>query len=137
MAVDWGSIASEVSGALKSIGSTDAGFPVTLRRKTTTGGTPWDSSSSVTTFAYTTFAGFDKVEDVRDRSGTLIGQTRRTLMVDAVAGIVPSKDDEVAVGITAEQAEGDATLGTWLEIVDVKPLSPAGTPVMYAIDVSI
>lgn len=135
MAVNWDEIATDVSAALASVGSTDAGFPITLRKRTTTGGAPWDSSGASEGYSYTTFHGIDSVQDVRDRIGTLIGQTRRTLTVNAIAGTVPTDDDEVAVGVTAEQAE--AGEGVWLEILEIRPLAPAGVTLLYAIDVGL
>lgn len=131
MAEDWNAIAAEVDQAIRSVGdiSQPDGFPATLRRAGEPSGSPYDPTPGTPT--YTTLRVLDRNEAVRDAAGTLVGETRRTLTVGTDAGVVPSKADKIAVGITAEEAtEGSA----WHEIAEVRPLAPAGVAVLYEID---
>lgn len=130
---DWNAIAAEVEGALREVADTSQpdGFPVTLRKVVVTGGVPWDPGSGTATPTYTGFVGFETVQEVRDASGTLIGQTRRTITVNATAGVVPSDDDQVALGVEAGEASESSP---WVGILAVRPLSPVGTAVLYEID---
>lgn len=135
MAEDWSSIAAEVSDALRSVSDTSIpdGFPVTLRKQTTSGGNSWDPGSGTTTPTYTTLYGIIDTKELRDINGTLIGETKKTLTVNAT-GTVPSDDDFVALGITATQAN-DAS--AWRAIVAVRPVGPIPThPVAYEIDLA-
>lgn len=59
---------------------------------------------------------------VRDRSGALVGETKRTLLVAAETGVSPKKDDKVVLG------------GKKHEIEEVRTLSPAGTDVLFEVD---
>lgn len=130
---DWSDIAAEVEGALREVAdvSQPDGFPVVLRRVTVTGGNDWDPGSGTQDITYHAFVGFETVQEVRDASGTLIGQTRRTITVNATAGVAPSDDDKVALGITAADADEDSD---WVDIMAVRPLSPAEVVVLYEID---
>ncbi len=73
----------------------------------------------------TTITVVDLNQRVRDQSGTLIGQSQRTLYVSTSAGVVPEKDDKVVIG------------GTEHEIGEVRALSPGGTVVFYEVDLAI
>lgn len=132
MPENWSQIAAEVEEAIRSVSdvSRPSGFPVTLRKEGDATGDPWNPTPGAPT--YTTFYAVDDRREVRDASGTLIGETRRTLTVNATAGVVPSDDDRVAVGITAAEADDGSP---WLDIIAVRPLSPAGIAVLYEIDV--
>jgi hypothetical protein len=115
---DWRVIAAEVSDAIRSVSdvSQPNGYPVTLRIPGTVSGPEWDPVVSPPTY------------------GTLIGQTRHTLTVTADPDVVPLKSHTVAIGIAAEDAsEGSA----WLELLEVRPLAPAGVAVLYDIDLVI
>ncbi|TPW26030.1 hypothetical protein [Pararhizobium mangrovi] len=131
MAEDWNAIAAEVEGALKEVGN----WPVTLRYVTKVeGGDPYDPDSGTATPHYVTLYAVQGYEQVRDQSGTLVGQTKRTLTVDATSGTVPGKGMSVALGVTA----GDANAASaWIEISAVRPLAPAGTAVLYELDIAL
>ncbi len=79
----------------------------------------------------TAYEGF---QEIRDQSGSLIGQTRHTLTVTADPDAVPLKSHTVAIGITAEQADESSA---WIEVVEIRPLAPAGVAVLYEIDVQV
>ena len=133
MAEDWSAIAAEVEGALRDIGdvSQPTGFPVTLRRFVALAGYDPDAQG---TPAYTTFVALDDLREMRDQNGTLIGQSQRTLTVNATAGVEPLQGDAVAIGVTADTAAAD---GRWFEVTAVRPLAPAGIAVLYELDVAI
>lgn len=134
MSEDWASIAAEVSEAIKSVASTDAGYPATIRRVSTAGGSAYDPASGTRTVAYSTIRVVETVNRVRDRDGTLTGAIRRSLLVGAGAGVVPNKADKVLVGQSLSYVDvaTDAALD-WEEIDEVLRLSPAGVDVMYEI----
>jgi hypothetical protein len=136
MMENWTGIAAEVDEALRSIAdvSQPGGYPVTLRKVSTTGGVPWDPTSGTTTITYHTLYAVEDNREIRDINGTLIGETRKTLMVNAT-GVVPSDDDRVLVG-EALEFQDEATDGAvaWVEIAAVRPLAPAGVAVLYEID---
>ena len=67
MAENWAAIAAEVDAALKSVGSTDAGFSATLMQSTTTGGEPWDPTGGTTVQTYSTVTVVQGVREIRDR----------------------------------------------------------------------
>ncbi|MEM7675136.1 MAG: hypothetical protein AAF449_03935 [Myxococcota bacterium] len=133
MSVDWADIARQVDGALKSVGVTDEGFRLTLRQAAAEAGAdPWEPSADAPT--YTTFVCIQDEKQVRDLGGTLIAQTVRTLTVNAMAGVVPTKADAVALGIAADEANEESL---WEEIVEVRALAPAGVAVLYEIDLVV
>ena len=134
MSEDWNAIAAEVDEAIRSVGSTDAGYAATLRRLSVTGGSPFDPGSGTETITYTTLRVIESNIRERDRDGTLVGTKRRTLTVGTGAGIVPTKADKIAVGITADEVSESSA---WEEIAEVYPLSPAGVDVLYEIDLVI
>lgn len=81
----------------------------------------------------------DLNERVRDESGTLVGQTRRTLLVSAEVGLAPEKGDKVAVGISLSSFEAltEKQQDSWLaEVSEVRPLSPGGTVVFWELDLA-
>lgn len=103
-------------------------------RKITNSGTEWAPTQ---TEADTTITAVDLNEQVRDNSGTLVGQTRRTLYVSTSAGIAPEKGDKVFVGLDkdavaalTEQQQSEAVH----EIDEVRPLSPGGTDVFWEVE---
>lgn len=61
-------------------------------------------------------------ERVRDRSGTLIGQSVTTLYVSTSAGVAPEKADRVQVD------------GSWYEIDEARRLAPGPTVLMWEVD---
>lgn len=131
MAEDWTAIAAEVDAAIRSIGdvSQPDGYPLTLRIPRATSGPPYDPVEEPPT--YKTLHCVEGYQEIRDQSGTLIGQTKHTLTVTAKAEAVPLKSYRVALGITAEEA---SEASRWVEITEVRPLAPAGVAVLYDID---
>jgi len=127
---NWESIAAEVDEAIKSVASTDAGYPATIRRQSSTGGDPWDP---VTTSTYTTVRAIEENRRVRSADGTYVDMVKRTLTMAAIPGFTPQKADDVALGITASQATDESN---WLVITEVRALSPAGVAVLYEIELS-
>lgn len=134
---DWASIAAEVEQAIRSIGDVSApdGYPATLRKPPSGAPVqPWDPPTGSPTYYTVRVMVADR--ELRDINGTLIGQTKRTITISGAAGVVPSDDDQIAEGITAEQATaaGDDAVA-WQEIAEVRPLSPAGVAVLYECDI--
>lgn len=87
-----------------------------------------------TTITYHTRYAVEDNREVRDINGTLIGETRKTLMVNAT-GVTPTDDGRVFVGEEL-QFQDDATDGAvdWVEIAAVRLLAPAGVAVLYEVD---
>ena len=129
MSVNWLEISAEVNEAIKSVASTDAGFPATIRRKDGTGGDPWNPTTSST---YTTVRVLEENKRVRSVDGTYVDISKRTLTM-AATGFVPQKADDVAVGITASQASDESD---WVVITEVRTLAPAGVAVLYELELS-
>jgi hypothetical protein len=134
---DWSSIAAEVEQAIRSIGDVSApdGYPATLRKRPSgVPAKPYDPPTGLPT--YYTVRVMVAERELRDINGTLIGQTKRTITISGAAGVVPSDDDRIAEGITAEQATtaGDDAVA-WQEIAVVRPLAPAGVAVLYECDI--
>lgn len=134
MAEDWTAIAAEVDEAIRSIGdvSQPDGYPVTLRIPGAIIGPPYDPVEGPPT--YKTLHCVEGYQEIRDQSGTLIGQTKHTLTVTAKADAVPLKSYRVVLGITADQASEESQ---WVELLEVRPLAPAGIPVLYDLDLVI
>lgn len=130
MAEDWEAIAAEVDAALKSVAATDAGYPIALRKVVITGGVPWDPGSGTTTITYSTLYGIEGNEMIRDVNGTVIRTSMNTVTVSAI-GAVPAKGDRVAPGVSGGDAD---EVTAWREIAEVRPLAPAGTAVLYELD---
>jgi hypothetical protein len=128
---DWRAIAAEVDEAIRSIGDVSQadGYPVTLRIPGAITGPPYDPVEEPPT--YKTLHCVEGYQEIRDQSGTLIGQTKHMLTVTADPDAVPLKSYKVALGITAEEASESSA---WVELLNVKPLSPAGVPVLYELD---
>jgi len=96
------------------------GQSATLRQYTTSGD-PWNPTLAPTD---TTITAVDLNERVRDASGSLVGETVRTLIVSTSAGVVPAKADKVVIGGSAH------------DIDEVRPLSPGGTALLYEVDLT-
>jgi len=133
MSEDWSAVAAEVAEAIASVGdvSQPQGCPATLRKMTAGGGDPWNPGDPTPTD--TTLRVVETINQKRDRDGALIGEPRRTLLV-AVSGVVPSDDDTIAVGIEAADVASDTVFEN---IIEVRPLSPAGVDLLYEIDLAI
>ena len=127
---DWAATAAEVDEAIKSVASTDEGYPATIRSQSSTGGDPWEPT---TTSAYTTIRVIEENRRVRSADGSYVDMTKRTLTTASKPGFVPKKSDDIAVGITASEASDNSD---WLVITEVRALAPAGVAVLYEIELS-
>ena len=127
---DWAATAAEVDEAIKSVASTDEGYPATIRSQSSTGGDPWEPTTST---AYTTIRVIEEDRRVKSADGTYVDMTKRTLTTASKAGFVPKKSDEIALGITASEASDSSD---WLVITEVRALAPAGVAVLYEIELS-
>ena len=75
----------------------------------------------------------ERMQDVRDMSGMLVGIQKRTLTIDAT-GVAPTKADKIAVGV----APDDVVEGTkFEEIISVMYLSPGGTVLLYRLELAV
>lgn len=131
MAEDWNAIAKEVEGALKSIGTTDAGWPVLLRREVAgPGPNDWTPGTPVPT--YYQFWAFQDYKRIRDRDGTLTDIVERTFYLTATAGVEPQPGDRLAFGATIANA---ATVGEdkWVAVMRSLPLAPVGIAVLHEV----
>lgn len=132
MAEDWNSIAAEVGDALRSVGQTDAGFEIKLRRAVNHDAAgPNDWTPAAPNYEYFTLVAVQDFKELRDINGTLIDQTRHTLTVNATADVVPTEDMEISFG---QALGGPAVEEVWVAIKAVRPLAPAGIAVLYEID---
>jgi len=127
---DWAAIVAEVDEAIKSVASTDEGYPATIRSQSSTGGDPWEPTTST---ADTTIRVIEEDRRVKSADGTYVDMTKRTLTTASKPGFVPKKSDEIAVGITASEASDSSD---WLVITEVRALAPAGVAVLYEIELS-
>lgn len=133
MPEDWNAIAAEVDAAIKSVADVGqpGGYPATLRLEPAGApANPWDPPSGDPTYA--TVYVLEGVREIRDVNGTTVLQTMRTLTISAM-GTAPLKGMSVAVGVAAEGVTGSTI---WNEIVEVRPLSPAGIAVLYEVDLA-
>lgn len=108
------------------------GQSATVRRAGTPTGDPWNPTAG--TNVDTLIQVVETTTRKRDQNGTLITETRRTLIALATAGVVPLKSDVICVGT----APADVTTTTiFEEILEVRPLSPGGIDLFYEIDLAI
>ena len=116
MAINWNEIAAEVHAAIRD----EIASRVQVEKKTYSG--PKNDPTVATTYHW--FWSLRETSRVRDRDGTLTGQTFLTLTLsNDGAGAAPSKKDRVQVD------------DRWYEIVEVRPLAPGGIPVLWDCDV--
>lgn len=130
MSINWAEIAAEVNAAIKSVASTDEGYPATIRQQSGSGGDPWNP---VTSHSYTTVSILEDNRRVMAADGTYVEIINRTLTMAATPGFAPKKADDVAVGITRSQATSGSD---WISITKVRTLAPAGVAVLYELDLS-
>lgn len=131
MAEDWNAIAAEVDAALKSVADIgqSGGHPAVLMSSgDTPPANPWDPPGGDP--VYSTVHVVEGVREIRDINGTTILETRRTLLISAT-GAIPTKGQRVAVGLVAEEVVDETV---WHEIVEVRPLAPAGVAVLFEVD---
>jgi len=123
-------IAAEVLAGLAEAGEATGNGPMicTLRRPAADGPTdPWGGGGSGLTYHEVTAVQTQK--HIRDASGTLIGETRTVLLVDAT-GVVPLKSDYVSVNLRQADVDSDTRFH---EIADVETVAPAGVALMYKV----
>ena len=132
-------IAAEVLAGLAEAGKATGNGPMicTLRRPAADGPTdPWGGGGSGPTYHEVTAVQTQK--HIRDASGTLIGETRTVLLVDAT-GVVPGKADYIAVNVrqadvVEESDEPGAPPATpFHEIADVETVAPGGVAVLHKV----
>lgn len=123
-------IAAEVLAGLAEAGEATGSGPMicTLRRPAADGPTdPWGGGGSGLTYHEVTAVQTQK--HIRDASGTLIGETRTVLLVDAT-GVVPGKADYIAVNVR----QADVVEATrFHEIADVETVAPGGVAVLHRV----
>lgn len=122
MAENWATIAAEVDAALKSVGSTDAGFSATLTKTTLTpGADPWDPSTGTTTTVNTAVTVVVTEYEKNQIDGTLIQASDRKVLMTAMAGVEPVPADTLTIS------------GKVYSVINAMPLAPAGIAVMYEV----
>ena len=114
MSEDWGAIAAEVA-----VGLAEVGVSTTLRRKGAKSGPDNDPTYGSPTDYTVTVVNTKK--RYKDENGTLTGVTMTTLLV-AATGVVPEKSDTIFVS------------GVEQGIEDVIAIEPAGTAVLYKVE---
>lgn len=126
-------IAGEISAALAEAGHAvgDGPMAITLRKAGAGAATPWDADPGNAPTLHDLVA-IEEYREIRDAKGSLVGQTVRTLTVEAT-GAAPEKADRVAVGV-AKAAVGPGT--EWVEVIAVRPLSPSGVALLYEVDLA-
>lgn len=91
-------------------------------RRPAESGAPWNPTRTPTDVDITAV---DLDEEVRDRSGALVGQTQRRLLVSARVGVTPTKADTVSI---------PARSATFHQVSEVRPLAPGGSVLMWTLD---
>ncbi|MBK9073317.1 MAG: hypothetical protein IPL79_20305 [Myxococcales bacterium] len=125
-------IAAEIAAALAEAGEATGSGALVCTIKRASGGpvTPWDTGAA--TAAYFEVTALADEQRLRDINGTLIGQTVRTLMVDAT-GTVPLKSDVIAVGIRAAAVDANTE---WAQILEVRTTAPGGVALYHELDLA-
>lgn len=121
MAENWPAIAAEVDAALKSVGSTDAGFTAVLSQTTVTGGNPWDPGSGSSTTVNTDVTVVVSEYALSEIDGTTIQAGDRKVLMTATAGVAPKPSNVLTIS------------GTAYTVINAMPLAPAGIAVMYEV----
>lgn len=106
------------------------GAPAVLRKAGVSTGPAYDPTIGTPTFHQITAV--DLNHRVKDRSGALIAETTRTLYI-AATGVAVAKGDRVKLNSVAA-GMNDAGFTGYLEIGEVRVLSPAGVTVMIEAD---
>ena len=132
-------IAAEVAAALAEAGeATGTGaYICTIRRASAEldePTNPWDEPADpVNEPQLFPVTAIERMQDVRDMTGMLVGMKKRTLTINAT-GVTPLKSDTIAVGV----APGDVVEGTkFEEIISVMYLSPGGTVLLYRLELAV
>lgn len=123
-------IAAEVLAGLAEAGEATGNGPMicTLRRSAADGPTdPWGGSGGGPT--YHEVSAVQTQKHIRDASGTLVGEAKTVLLVDAT-GVAPLKSDYVAVNLHIADVMSDTRFH---EIADVETVAPAGVALMHKV----
>lgn len=121
MAEDWNAIAAEVDAALKSVGSTDAGFTAVLTQTSVAGGDAWDPGSGTETTVNTDVTIVVSEYALSEIDGTTIQAGDRKVLMTATAGVEPRPSDVLTIS------------GKAYTVINAMPLAPAGIVVMYEV----
>jgi hypothetical protein len=108
---DWAGIATEVAGAIGEVG-----FGATITRPGAVTGPEWAPVAGVPVVYDVTV--IDSMIKVRDASGTLTGEMRRRLSIEAGV-VVPAKGDAITVRGVAHTVD------------TVETLAPGGVDLLY------
>lgn len=122
---EWLDLAADVAETIAEVGQG------AVLRKAGTPAAGYNPTPATPTFHAITVV--DLEHQVRDRAGTLVNETQRTLYI-AATGTVPEKGDRVALGLSATGMTDAAFVGYHV-LEEVRRLAPAGTVVMFEADV--
>lgn len=131
MSEDWAKIAADAAEGIKSVAPTDNGFICTLIQTGEEIGTKSDPLFKPDVKTAIIALDFDEI--VRNRDGSLTETKLRTLTIstEGLGGVVPSKDDRVAIGVVPADVTDETETHT---LGEVRPLAPAGVVVLYEAD---
>ena len=119
---NWSGIAAEVDAALKSVGSTDAGFIAVLERPVASGNDPWNPTQASPQTANVAIVLSEFTNN--EINGTTILATDKKVLVSAT-GMEPKPGDRLTIS------------GVKHQVINAKPLAPAGVAVMYEVQARV
>ncbi len=117
---DWSSDIEFADGLLGEFGAA-----MTLRRQGAPSGPAWDRAPAASTNHAIVAVQDDIVQ--RDRSGTTVLGTTRTLYVRVREGVVPRVGDWII---------GPGEAGPGHEVKEVRPVAPGGVSVLFEVDIA-
>lgn len=128
-------IAKRIAKGLAKAGKASGGKPLTcVIRRAATGGTgqltPRQKADAAEEEPTLYEVGATRTtKQIRDGSGTLIGQAKTVLLIEAT-GVTPIKSDRIAVDVLAV----DVTSATnFHKVDDIQTLAPGDTALMYKV----
>lgn len=124
-------IAAEIEAALKEASSAVGNGPLycTLRKAGAGPASPHDDGAAAASVDHQLVA-VSGLNRIRDASGALIGQSMRTLTVNAT-GATPEKGDKIAVGVAPRDVSDD----TVFEIIsEVHTSAPGGVALSHKLE---
>lgn len=129
MSEDWSAVAADVAA-----GIAEAGMPGAIRRTVTTGN-PWEpGGGQTTTDAACTLVIVEYT--LRERESTLIGASDKKVLVAVPVTIAAYPDNPAS--LNAPTAADQVVIeGREHAIVRVMPVSPAGVPVLWELQVTM
>lgn len=131
MSEDWTSVAADVAA-----GIAEAGMAGTIRRTITTGGDPWTPGSGTTTVTNAACTLVIVEYTLRERESTLIGASDKKVLV-SIPVTLPAYADDPASLNAPTAADQVIIQGRAHAIVRVMPVSPAGVPVLWEMQVTM